>query len=74
MPVHLPLTNGEKNGKITGKGDEGECPGSDPVSEKWRLVQATSAEAGKHLYLLSRKEESFLVGAVEPSRDCCVKA
>jgi len=52
------LTNPSKNGKITGKGDEGECPGKDPVSEKWRLVQATSVEPGKYLYLLSRKEES----------------
>ena len=34
------------------------APGKDPVSEKWRLVQATNAEAGKYLYLLSRKEES----------------
>jgi len=47
-----------KNDKISDKGDEGECPGKGPVSEKWRLVQAMNAEAGKHLYLLSRKEES----------------
>ena len=73
-PVHLPLTNRPKHGKITGIGNEGEYPGRDPVSEKWRLVQATSVEAGTYLYLLSRKEESFLEEAVEPSRDCCVKA
>ena len=59
MVAHFPLTNRQKHGKITRKGDEGECPGTDPVSEKWRKVQATSAEAGKYLYLLSRKEESF---------------
>ena len=58
--VHLPLTNRTKHGKISGIGNEGEYPGRDPVSEKWRLVQATNAEAGKHLYLLSRKEESLL--------------
>jgi len=66
------LTNRRKNDKISDKGDEGECPGKDPVSEKWRLVQATNAEAGKYLYLLSWKEES--PRAVEPSRDCCVNA
>ena len=52
----------------------GSTPGRAPVSEKWQLVQATSVEAGTYLYPLSRKEESFLEGAVEPSRDCCVKA
>ncbi len=59
MTVHLPLTNPIKNGKITRIGNEGEYPGRDPVSEKWRLVQATSVEVGKYLHLLSRKEESF---------------
>ena len=34
-------------------------PGKAPVSEKWRLVQATDMGAGTYLYLLSRKEESF---------------
>jgi len=68
------LTNPQKHGKISGIGNEGEYPGRDPVSEKWRLVQATSVEAGTYLHLLSRKEESFLEEAVEPSRDCCVKA
>jgi len=53
------LTKPIKNGKITGIGNEGECPGKSPVSEKWRLVQATNVEAVKYLYLLSRKEESF---------------
>jgi len=73
--MDLALTNQTKNGKITGIGNEGEYPGKDPVSEKWRLVQATSVEAGTCLYLLSRKEESFSrVRAVEPSRDCCVNA
>ena len=72
--VHLPLTNRTKHGKISGIGNEGEYPGRDLVSEKWRLVQATSAEAGQYLHLLSRKEESFLEEAVEPSRDCCVNA
>ena len=66
------MTFHSKTATISGKGDEGECAGKDPVSEKWRLVQATNAEAVQHLYLLSRKEESCK--AVEPSRDCCVKA
>lgn len=46
ISVHLPLTNASKHDKITGKGDEGECPGKDPVEEKWRLVRAMNAEAG----------------------------
>ena len=73
--VLLPLTKHIKDGKITRIGNEGEYPGKDPVSEKWRLVQATSVEAGTYLHLLSRKEESFPIEeAVEPSRDCCVNA
>jgi len=52
------LTKTRKNGKILRKGDEGEYPGKGPVSEKWRLVQATNVEAGQYLYLLSWKEES----------------
>ena len=73
--IDLALKNHIKNGKISVIGNEGEYPGKDPVPEKWRLVQATSVEAGTYLYLLSRKEESFSrVQAVEPSRDCCVNA
>lgn len=61
--AHLPLTPRRKTVTITRKGNEGERPDKDPVSEKWRKVRATNAEVGQRLYLLSRKEES---SATEP--------